>query len=146
MLTLNQCPFHPHFTAVARKRPRSFSKTADGRLHLNMHTPLTQRNRSGLIMPLSRHSVKAFQEMISHATRQETLSHSRLSSLSHWTNPGVQSEISVRKLISTFKKKKSQTLFKNSSHTKRKKPPPMFHHSSSSSHHCVHCGSITGLG
>ena len=34
-------------------------------------------------MPLSRHSVGTYQEMSSHATRQGTLGHSRLSSLSH---------------------------------------------------------------
>ena len=57
-------------------------------------------------MPLSRHSVRIYRETSSRTTRQGTLGHSRLSSLSHWTNTGVQSEISVRKLISTLKKKK----------------------------------------
>ena len=32
-------PFHPRVTAVARKRPRSFAKSAVGRLQLNTHTP-----------------------------------------------------------------------------------------------------------
>ena len=35
-------------------------------------------------MPLSRHSVGTYQETSSHASRQETLGHSRLSSLSHY--------------------------------------------------------------
>ena len=35
-------------------------------------------------MPLSKHSVGTYQETSSHATRQGTLSHSRLSSLSHF--------------------------------------------------------------
>ena len=34
-------------------------------------------------MPLCRHSVGAYQKTSSHATRQGTLGHSRLSSLSH---------------------------------------------------------------
>ena len=34
-------------------------------------------------MPLSRHSVETYLETSSHATRQETLIHSRLISLSH---------------------------------------------------------------
>ena len=34
-------------------------------------------------MPLSKHSVETYQETNSHATRQGTLGHSRLSSLSH---------------------------------------------------------------
>ena len=63
-------------------------------------------------MPLSRFSVGTYQEMSSHATRQGTLSHSRLSSLGHcmWTDPGLKSGISVRELIFTYilkiKKKK----------------------------------------
>ena len=35
-------------------------------------------------MPLSMHSVGTYQETSSHASRQGTLGHSRLSSLSHW--------------------------------------------------------------
>ena len=58
-------------------------KSTDGRLHVNMHTPLTHRSRSGLTMPLCRHSVGTYQETSSRATRRETLSHSHLSSLSH---------------------------------------------------------------
>ena len=64
VLTLIWCPFHPCVTAVIRKRPRSFCKSASGRLHLNMHTPLTQRSRSGLTMPLSRRSVGTYQERV----------------------------------------------------------------------------------
>ena len=57
-------------------------------------------------MPLCRHSVGTFQKTSSHATRQGTLDHSRLSSLSHsgLTDLGVESGISVHKLISTLKK------------------------------------------
>ena len=83
VLTLFLCPFHPHVTAVARKRPRHSAKSAGGRLHLNMHTPLSQQSRSGLTMPLSRQSVGTYQESRSHAAHQGTLGDSRLSSLSH---------------------------------------------------------------
>ena len=65
------------------KDPGHSAKSADGRLHLNTHTPLTQRSRSGLTMPLSRQSVGTYPETSSHATRQRTLGHSRHSSLSH---------------------------------------------------------------
>ena len=54
------CPFHPCVTPVACKRPRSFCQMC--RLHLNMHTSLTQQSRSGLTMPLSRHSEGTYQE------------------------------------------------------------------------------------
>ena len=40
-------------------------------------------SRSGLTMPLSRHCVRTYRETSSHATRQGTLGHCRLSSLSH---------------------------------------------------------------
>ena len=65
------------------KDPGHSAKSAGGSLHLNMHTPVTQQTKSGLIMPLSRQSVETYPEMSSHATHQGKLGHSRLSSLSH---------------------------------------------------------------
>ena len=65
------------------KDPGHSAKSAGGRLHLNMHTPLTQRSRSGLTMPLSGYSEGTYLERSSHATRNGTLGHSRLSSPSH---------------------------------------------------------------
>ena len=38
------------------KDPVHSAKSAGGRLHLNMHAPLTKQSWCGLIMPLSRHS------------------------------------------------------------------------------------------
>ena len=61
------------------KDPGHSAKSAGGRLHLNTHTQLTQRSRSGLTMPLSRHTVGTYQETSSHATRQGKLGHNRLS-------------------------------------------------------------------
>ena len=66
-----------------QKTPGRSAKSAGGRLQLNTHTPLTQRSRSGMTMPLSWHRVETYPETSSHATYQETLGHSRLSSLSH---------------------------------------------------------------
>ena len=65
------------------KDPGHSAKSADDRLHLNMHTLLTHRSRSGLPMPLSRQSMGIYKETSSHATFQGTIGHSRLSSLSH---------------------------------------------------------------
>ena len=80
--------FGVHSTSVLPqwhvKDPGHSAKSTGGRLHLNMHTPLTQRSWSGLTVPLSRHSVGIYLEMSSHASRQGTLSHSHLSSLSHF--------------------------------------------------------------
>ena len=44
------------------KDPSHCAKSADGRLHLNRHTPLTQRSRSELTMLLSRLSVRTYQK------------------------------------------------------------------------------------
>ena len=49
------------------KDPGPSAKYADGRLHLDTHTPLTQRSWSGLTIPLSRHSMGTYQEMSIHA-------------------------------------------------------------------------------
>ena len=77
------CPFRPHVTAVAHKIPRSFfSKSAGGRLHINTHTPLTKRSRSGLTM-LSRNSVGNPWGKRIHTQLVRERSSSRLNSLSH---------------------------------------------------------------
>ena len=76
------------------------AKSAGGRLHLNTHTPLTQRSQSGLTMPLCRHSVGIYPETSSHATCQGTFGHNRLRSLSHCGLILIKTGISVRELIS----------------------------------------------
>ena len=88
------------------------AKSADGRVHLNTHTPWTQRSRSGLTRPLSRHCLGTYRETSSHATRQGTLNssgntRSQSSQLAELllTYPGLKSGFSVRELISTLKKK-----------------------------------------
>ena len=65
------------------KDPSHSAKSAGGRLHLNMHTPLTPQSLSGLTMQLRRHGVGTYQQTSSHATHQGTLGHSHLSLLSH---------------------------------------------------------------
>ena len=66
------------------KQPCHFGRSAGGRLHLNMHTPLTQWSQSGLTMPLCRYSLETYQETSSHVTHQGTLGYSHLSLLSHF--------------------------------------------------------------
>ena len=51
-------------------------------------------------MPLSRHSVGTYRET-AHMQLVRTFSHSCLSSLTLWTDPGRKSRISVLELIST---------------------------------------------
>ena len=113
------------------KDPGHSAKSAGGRLHVNTYTPLTQRSRSGLTMPLSKHSVGTYLETSSDATCQGTFGHSRLSSLSHC---GLILEQRVVLLCARanlhFKKKKkahagseSSNILPKSLHA-RKKPPP----------------------
>ena len=88
------------------KDPGHSAKRAGVRLHLNKHTPLIQRSRSGLTMPLSRHGVETYQETSSHATRQGTLGQSSQLAEPLRTDPGIKSGISVRELISISNQKK----------------------------------------
>ena len=83
VLTVILCPFHPHVTIVACKKPQSFCQKCRWQVTPNMHTSSTQRSQSGPTMTLSRHSVGTHQETSSHATRQGIFGHSCLSSLSH---------------------------------------------------------------
>ena len=118
------------------KDPGHSAKSASGRLHLNTHTPLTQRSRSGLTMPLSRHSVGNLSgNKLTRNSSGNTLSQSSLAA-QLWTDPGLKSGISVRELISTKgekkkeKKKKAQAgnelsnILPKSSHARKKPPPP----------------------
>ena len=102
------------------KDPSHSDKSADGRLHLNTHTPMPQGSQSGLTMPLSRYSVGTCPEMSSHTTCQGTL----------WTDPGLNSGISVHKLISNSKKERKKVQVGNKwlnilpkSQQASKKPP-----------------------
>ena len=65
------------------KDPGHSTKSADGKLHVNTHTPLAQRSRNGLTRPLSWRCVGTYPETNSHATCQGTFCHSYLSSLSN---------------------------------------------------------------
>ena len=84
------------------KDPSFSAKSAGGRLHLNMPTPLTQQSWSGLTMPLSKLNVGMYPEMRSQTTCQGTLAELL------WTDPGQKSGISVQELISTSKKKRKK--------------------------------------
>ena len=80
MLTPIRYPFHPVLPQWYVKEPGHSAKSAGGSLQLNMHTPLTQQSQSGLTM-LSRHSVGTYRGS---------------------TDPGLETEIGVRELISTL--------------------------------------------
>ena len=89
-----------YYRSVIKKNLGHSAKSAGGRLHLNMHIPLNQQSRSGLTMPLSRHSVGTYMETSSHATCQGTFGQFSQLAESLWTEPGIESGISVRELMS----------------------------------------------
>ena len=74
---------HPRVTTVACKRPQSFHQKCNWQVNLNMNKSLMQRSRSGLTMPLCRHSVGSYQKTSSLPARRGTLGRSHLSSLNH---------------------------------------------------------------
>ena len=66
------------------KDPGHSAQSAGSGLHLNTHTPLTQRSRNGLTMPLSRQSVGILSgNELTRNSSGSTRGDSRLSSLSH---------------------------------------------------------------
>ena len=98
------------------------AKSAGGSLHLNTHTLLTRRSRSGLTMPLSRQSVGIYREKSSNATRQGTLGHSRLRSMSH-----CKLILAYRVEIVCAKAQAGNELpniLSKSSHARKNPPPP----------------------
>ena len=106
VLTLIRCRSNPVLPQRHVKDPGHSAKSAGGRLHLNTHTPLTQRSRSGLTVP-SRLSVKTYEgsDLTRNASGNTRPQSSQLAK-PLWTDPRIMSGISVRDLISTLKKKK----------------------------------------
>ena len=87
------------------KDPGHSAKSADGKLHLNTHTLLTRRSRSGLTMRLFKCGNISGNELTRNSSGNTQSQSSQLAE-PLWTDPGLKSGISVRKLISIKKKKK----------------------------------------
>ena len=88
------------------KDPGHSAKSTDGRLPLNTHTLLTYRSRMGLTMPLSRNSVEPIKKRAHTQLVWNTRPQSTQIAEPPWTEPGIKSGISVRKLMSTLKKRR----------------------------------------
>ena len=102
------------------KDPAHSAKSADGRLHLNMHTPLTQQSWSGLTMPLSRCSVNLSRNQLTYNLSGNTLPQSSQLAKPLWTDLGLKSGNSVR--LHTCTKKSASGEWSSQA---RKKPPPL---------------------
>ena len=61
------CPYHPHVSAVACKRPQSFCQKCRWQVTPKHAYALDPRSQSGLTMLLSRHGVGTYPETSSHA-------------------------------------------------------------------------------
>ena len=98
--------WHNHDILIKKKK-----KSAGGRVHLHRHTPLTQSGRCGLRWLCSPGiMLKSDRETSSHANRQGTLVHIRLSSLSHCWLSLVLTEwnwCARADLISTLERKRT---------------------------------------
>ena len=92
VLTLTRCQFHPHVTAVAHKRPDHSAKSADGKLHLNTHTPLTEwADYAAVQAECGNLSGK---ELTHNSSGNTWLQTSQLAG-PLWTDPGLKSGISL---------------------------------------------------
>ena len=104
------------------KDPGHSARSTGGRLHLNTHTPLTQRSQSWLTVQAWCGNLSG-NELTRNSSGNTRLQSFQLAEL-RWTKPGVKSGISVRKLISTLKKKKRTgeecRTFSQSPRTRRK--------------------------
>ena len=109
MLTLTRCPFHPRVAAVARKRPRSFCQKCRWQV-----TP-----KHAYILDPSKSDWAEFADVQAEcgnlSGNELTLNssgntQSQSSQLAEplWTNPGLESGISLRELTSTSKKRKKR--------------------------------------
>ena len=107
---------------MARRRPQSFCQKC--RLNRSTITPMAQLSRSGLTMPLSGN------ELTRNSSGNIRPQSSQLAG-PLWTDPGLKSGITVRKLISTLKKKKKaqagngwSNILPKSSQARKKPPQP----------------------
>ena len=96
--------FSVHSTPVVLqwhvKDPGHSAKSIGGRLHLDMHTSLTQWSQSRRTMPQAQCGNLSGIELTCNSSGNTRPGSSQLTEL-QWTDPGLQSEISVCNLIST---------------------------------------------
>ena len=71
------------------KDPGHSAKGADGRLHINTHTTLTQRSRNGLTMPLSRQCGNLSGNELTRNLSQNIRPQSSQLAEPLWTDPGL---------------------------------------------------------
>ena len=135
MLTLIRCPFHPRVTAVARKRPRSFCKKCRWQV-TSKHAytfDLTKSEWADYAAVQAWCGNLLGNELTRNSSRITQPKSSQLAE-PLWTDPGLKSRISVRKLISSSKRKKEKkgqmwnewsNILPKSSQARKKPPSPV---------------------
>ena len=103
VLTLIRWPFHPRVTAVARKRPRSFCQKCRSQV-THQHEYILDPSKPGWAIQTECGNLSANE--LTRNSSGNTRSQSSQLAEPLWTDPGLKSGSSLRKLISTFKKKK----------------------------------------
>ena len=109
VLTHIQCPFHPHITTVARKRPRSFCQKCRWQVTPNhAYTLDPSQSEWAYYATVQAECWNLWGNKLTRNSSGNTWLQSCQLAEPLWTDSGRKSGISLRKLISTFKKKKMQ--------------------------------------
>ena len=107
MLTLIRCPFHPLVTAVARKR--SFCQKFGWQFTpTHAYTLDPSKSEWADYAVVQAESGNLSRNELTHNSSGNTQLQSSQLAEPRWTNPGVKSGISVRKLISEEKKREKK--------------------------------------
>ena len=131
MLTLIWCPFNPRFTAVARKRLRSFRQKCGWQAtpkHAYTLDPTKSEWADYAAVQAAWGNISGNELTRNSSGNARSQSFQLAEPL--WTDPGLKSGISLRDLIYTFKKAQAGNELSNilpkSLHArkKKKKPPP----------------------
>ena len=105
--TLIRCSFHPRFTAVARKRPRSFCRKCRWQVTpKHAYTVDPSKSEWADYAAVQAECGNLSGNELTRNSSGSTRPQSSQPAEPMWTDPGLRSGISARELISTLKKKK----------------------------------------
>ena len=129
MLTLFRCPFHPHVTAAARKRPRSFCQKCRWQVTpKRAYTLDPSKSQWADYAAVHAECGNLSGNELTRNSSGNTRSQSSQLTQPLWTDSGLKCGISVRELISTFKKGQAGNdllnILPKSSHARKKPLPP----------------------
>ena len=109
VLTFIRCPFHPHVTAVARKRSRSFCQKCRWQV-TPKHAYILDQSKSewaDYAAVQAECGNLSGNELTRKSSGNTRLQSSQLAE-PLWTDPGLKSGIGLHELVSTLKKKRKK--------------------------------------